>query len=84
MKKALVLLNMGGARNKSELELFLKNMFNDNNILTIKSDFLRWILASLIVFSRTNSAWKNYELIGSRSPINPLTQKLVSKLQNAK
>jgi protoporphyrin/coproporphyrin ferrochelatase len=83
MKKALVLLNMGGARNKSELELFLKNMFNDNNILTIKSDFLRWILASLIVFSRTNSAWKNYELIGSRSPINPLTQKLVSKLQNA-
>ena len=38
-KKALVLLNMGGARNKEELEMFLRNMFNDKNILTIKSDF---------------------------------------------
>ncbi len=30
---------MGGARNKNELEMFLTNMFNDKNILTIKSDF---------------------------------------------
>ncbi len=28
-KKALVLLNMGGARNKNELKMFLTNMFND-------------------------------------------------------
>lgn len=39
-KKALILLNMGGARNKDELRMFLTNMFNDKNILTIKSDFL--------------------------------------------
>ena len=32
-KKALVLLNMGGARNKAELKMFLTNMFNDKNIL---------------------------------------------------
>ena len=35
-KKALILLNMGGARNKNELKMFLTNMFNDENILTIK------------------------------------------------
>ncbi|PLY06855.1 MAG: ferrochelatase [Arcobacter sp.] len=78
--KALVLLNMGGARNKNELKMFLTNMFNDKNILTIKSDFFRSLLAKLIVSSRLDSAWKNYEKIGNESPLNPLTEKLVSKL----
>lgn len=79
-KKALVLLNMGGARNKDELKMFLTNMFNDKNILTIKSDFFRSLLASFIVKMRTDKAWENYKLIGDQSPINPLTEKLVSKL----
>ena len=79
-KKALVLMNMGGARNKAELEMFLRNMFNDKNILTMKSDLLRSMIASLIVMSRKNSAWENYEEIGGESPINPLTEKLVDKL----
>ena len=82
MNKALVLLNMGGARNKEELELFLRNMFNDKNILTVKSDLLRSMIASLIVYMRKNSAWENYKLIGGKSPINELTQKLINKLQN--
>lgn len=80
-KKALVLLNMGGPRNKEELEMFLRNMFNDKNILTMKSDLLRSMIASLIVFSRKNSAWENYAAIGGKSPINDLTQNLVDKLQ---
>lgn len=82
-KKALVLLNMGGARNKDELKMFLTNMFNDKNILTVKSDFLRSLIAKFIVKSRLDSAWKNYEEIGNRSPINPLTDKLVAKLNDA-
>lgn len=78
-KRALILLNMGGARDKNELKMFLTNMFNDENILTIKSSFIRKIVASLIVNKRLNEAWKNYELIGNYSPINPLTEKLVEK-----
>ena len=81
-KKALILLNMGGARNKNELELFLTNMFNDKNILTVKSDFLRSLIAKFIVKSRKDSAWENYEKIGNRSPINPLTEKLIHKLND--
>jgi ferrochelatase len=80
--KALILLNMGGARNKDELKMFLTNMFNDKNILTIKSDFFRSLLASFIVKMRTDKAWENYKLIGNRSPINPLTEKLVAKLND--
>lgn len=80
-KKALVLLNMGGARNKEELKVFLTNMFNDKNILTIKNDTLRSMVASLIVMLRHDNAWKNYEDIGGSSPLHSLTDNLVDKLQ---
>ncbi|AXX94371.1 ferrochelatase [Arcobacter ellisii] len=78
-KKALVLLNMGGARNKAELKMFLTNMFNDKNILTIKNPLIRKMIAYFIVTKRLDSAWENYEHIGNSSPINPLTEKLVEK-----
>lgn len=78
-KKALVLLNMGGARNKAELKMFLTNMFNDKNILTIKNPLIRKMIAYFIVTRRLDSAWENYEHIGNESPINPLTEKLVEK-----
>jgi len=81
MKKALVLLNMGAARNKEELEVFLTNMFNDENILTFKNTTIRSMLASLIVTLRLNKAWKNYEEIGGGSPLHQLTNKLIKKLQ---
>ncbi|QKF66343.1 ferrochelatase [Arcobacter venerupis] len=78
-KKALVLLNMGGARNKAELKMFLTNMFNDKNIITVKNPIIRKMIAFFITTSRLDSAWKNYEHIGNASPINPLTEKLVNK-----
>lgn len=78
-KKALVLLNMGGARNKAELKMFLTNMFNDKNILTVKNPLIRKMIAYFIVTKRLDSAWENYEHIGNASPINPLTEKLVEK-----
>jgi len=78
-KKAIVLLNMGGARNKDELKIFLTNMFNDKNILTV-NPILRKFIAFFIVNSRLDSAWENYEDIGNESPINKLTEQLVSKV----
>ena len=78
-KKALVLLNMGGARNKAELKMFLTNMFNDRNIITVRNPIIRKMIAYFITTSRLNSAWKNYEEIGNESPINKLTEKLVDK-----
>ena len=78
-KKALVLLNMGGARSKDELKMFLTNMFNDKNILTV-NPLLRKMIAFFIVKSRLDEAWTNYEEIGNASPINPLTEKLVDKV----
>jgi len=79
-KKALVLLNMGAARSKDELEVFLTNMFNDKNILTLQNDTIRSMIASLIVTMRLNKVWGNYEQIGGKSPLHDLTEALVLKL----
>lgn len=79
-KKALVLLNMGAARSKDELEVFLTNMFNDKNILMFKNDTVRSMLASLIVTLRLNKVWDNYKEIGGKSPLHELTDLLVDKL----
>lgn len=81
-KKAVVLLNMGGASNPDEIKLFLTNMFNDKNILAIPAP-IRKIVAFLITRSRLNAAKANYARIGGGSPIVGHTKKLVAKLQNA-
>lgn len=81
-KKAVLLLNMGGASNPGEIKLFLTNMFNDRNILNIPAP-IRKIVAFLITRFRLNAAKANYARIGGGSPIVGHTKKLVAKLQDA-
>jgi len=80
-KDALILLNMGGPNNLDEVELFLRNMFNDPNILTMKSSLLRRFVAGMITFFRTESSQEIYRRLGGKSPIVDLTRKLVAALQ---
>lgn len=80
-KEALLLLNMGGPNNLEEVELFLKNMFSDKNILTMKSDLLRKFVGGMITFTRTESSQEIYRELGGKSPIVGHTKKLVAKLQ---
>jgi len=69
VKKALLFLNMGAPKNLDEVELFLKNMFNDKNIITLKSDLLRKFIAFMIVQSRKKEAKQNYKKLGGSSPL---------------
>ena len=80
-KEAIVLLNMGGPNNLREVEVFLTNMFNDKNILTMKSDLLRKFVGGMITFSRTESSQEIYRQIGGKSPIVGHTKSLVAKLE---
>lgn len=80
-KEAIVLLNMGGPNNLNEVEVFLKNMFADKNILTMKSNLLRKFVGGLIVFNRTESSQEIYRQLGGKSPIVGHTKNLVAKLQ---
>ncbi len=80
-KEAIVLLNMGGPNNLEEVEVFLTNMFNDKNIITLKSSLLRSLIASLITFSRTEKSQEIYRQIGGKSPLVGHTKNLVEKLR---
>ncbi|MDH4943759.1 ferrochelatase [Sulfurimonas sp. C5] len=80
-KEAVLLLNMGGPNNLEEVEVFLTNMFNDKNILTMKSSLLRKFIATMITFTRTESSQEIYRELGGKSPLVGHTQKLVDKLQ---
>lgn len=80
MKQALFLLNMGGANNLDEIKLFLENMFADKNILPVNR-YLRRFIANIIIKNRLDDVKENYKLLGGRSPLPALTQKLIEKLK---
>jgi len=80
MKRALLLLNMGGPNNLDEVELFLKNMFNDKRIIAAPKP-IRQIIAKFITFKRKSEARANYKQLGGKSPIIGYTQELVKKLE---
>ncbi len=73
---------MGGPNNLDEVEIFLKNMFNDENIITVKSKLLRKLIAFTITTMRKKEAVNNYKLLGGKSPLVENTEKLIKKLQN--
>jgi ferrochelatase len=79
MKKAVIFLNMGAPRNLDEVELFLKNMFNDKNIITVKSNILRKFIAFMIVTLRKNEAKLNYKKLGGVSPLVKHTKEFEEK-----
>ena len=80
--RLVLFLNMGGATSYAECELFLKNMFNDKYILTIKNELLRSFLAFLITKMRVKAMWENYQKIGGKSPLNDITARLCANLNN--
>lgn len=80
-KEAVILLNMGGPNNLLEVEMFLKNMFADKNILTMKSNLLGKFVGGMIVFTRAERSQEIYRQLGGKSPIVGHTKNLVAKLQ---
>lgn len=81
-KSGIILLNMGGPNNIDEVKIFLINMFDDQNILTIKNIFLRKLVAKLIVLSRTKASQEIYKTIGGKSPIAGITKNIAKQLQH--
>lgn len=81
MKKALILMNMGGPRNLDEVKVFLYNMFHDPHILALPYP-IRTLLARLILFFRTKKAQSHYQSIGSKSPLYDISLQLAQKMEN--
>lgn len=80
-KQALLLLNMGGPNNIDEVEMFLRNMFSDKNILTMNR-YTRALVKEIIIFNRIDEVKENFiKNLGGKSPLPALTQKIVEKLK---
>ncbi len=80
-KKALLLLNMGGPNNIDEVEMFLRNMFSDKNILTMDR-YTRALVREIIIFNRIDEVKENFiKNLGGKSPLPELTYKLIEKLK---
>lgn len=78
-RKAILLLNMGGPNNLSEVKVFLNNMFNDHRIISAPKP-IRRLIAWLITSRRHKEAEHNYALLGGKSPIVDHTRRVVHAL----
>lgn len=79
MKNAIVLMNMGGPNNLSEVDLFLKNMFNDKYIIGAPQP-IRSMIGWIIRKKRLAEATHNYAQLGGVSPIVGHTKRLKRRL----
>jgi ferrochelatase len=71
---------MGGPNTIEEVELFLRNMFADRNILPL-NPYLRKFVANIIISKRIEEVKENYRLLGGKSPLPELTERLIAKLK---
>lgn len=81
MKRAVLLMNMGGPNNLDEVKVFLTNMFNDKNIIAAPKP-IRAMIAKLITWRRTKEAQNNYAHLGGKSPLVGYTKELIEKLES--
>ncbi|MGL9717754.1 MAG: ferrochelatase [Wolbachia sp.] len=68
MRRAVILLNLGGPDSPNAVRPFLFNLFYDRRIINLPNPF-RFLLAKFISAKRENTARKIYEQIGGKSPI---------------
>ncbi len=81
MKRGLLLLNMGGANSVDEVEMFLRNMFSDKNILTMNR-YIRALVREIIVTKRLDEVEENFvKYLGGKSPLPEITNRLIEKLK---
>ena len=72
---------MGGPNKVEEVEMFLRNMFSDKNILPM-NPYLRKFVGNIIVRKRLKEVEENFtEFLGGKSPLPTLTEQLISKLE---
>lgn len=80
MKRAILLMNMGGPNNLAEIEVFLTNMFNDKRIIGAPKP-IRAMIAKFITWKRKDEAKANYAHLGGKSPLMGYTKELIKNLE---
>lgn len=74
MRKGVLLFNLGGPETLDDVRPFLYNLFSDPDIIRIKNDALRKLLARIIVRLRHKKSTALYRRIGGGSPLRRITE----------
>lgn len=77
----VLLLNLGGPEQLSDVRPFLFNLFSDPEIIRIPIRALQKPLAWLISTSRAKKSQANYEKIGGGSPLRRITEEQARALE---
>jgi ferrochelatase len=78
----VLLLNLGGPEQLSDVRPFLYNLFSDPEIIRIPFPWLQKPLAWLISTSRAKKSRENYKSIGGGSPLRRITEEQAQALAN--
>ena len=82
-KMAVVLMNLGAPESLDDVKPFLRNLFNDPDIIDLPmGKILRPILAWNITRKRLPESTQIYEKIGGGSPLRELSQKQADALES--
>jgi ferrochelatase len=82
MKRGVLLLNLGGPENLQDVRPFLYNLFSDPDIIRIKSNLVRKLLAWLIASARHRKSENLYRQIGGGSPLRRITESQAAALKS--
>jgi protoporphyrin/coproporphyrin ferrochelatase len=77
----VLLLNLGGPEQLSDVRPFLYNLFSDPEIIRLPFRWLQKPLAWLISTSRARKSQENYRQIGGGSPLRKITEQQGNALQ---
>jgi len=80
-RRGVLLFNLGGPERLEDVRPFLHNLFSDPEIIRIKNDSLRRLLASIIVTLRLRKSRKLYKQIGGGSPLRKITEAQAAALK---
>jgi len=82
-KIAVLLLNLGAPESLADIKPFLRNLFNDPDIIDLPmGKILRPLLAWNITRKRLPESMQIYEKIGGGSPLRELSQKQADALES--
>jgi protoporphyrin/coproporphyrin ferrochelatase len=77
----VLLLNLGGPEQLSDVQPFLYNLFSDPEIIRLRFKWLQKPLAWFISTSRARTSQENYRQIGGGSPLRKITEQQSKALQ---
>jgi len=83
IRRGVLLFNLGGPETLEDVRPFLFNLFSDPEIIRIKNDAVRKLLAWFIAATRQLKSRGLYRQIGGGSPLRKITEDQAAALETA-